>query len=71
MNCLCIFVIALGVIYGSIGSMAHLGPHERGHFDTVKCCKVEKSTDQTEFIEQMMKIVDECKQELGTKFAEV
>lgn len=43
--------------------MEHRGP--KGHFDLTKCCNVEKTAAQTEFIEKMTKLAEECKQELG------
>lgn len=62
----CILVIAFVMIHNSYGSMEHHGP--KGHFDLTKCCNVEKTIGQTEFMEKMIQMAEECKQELGISF---
>ncbi|XP_055298694.1 uncharacterized protein LOC129566632 [Sitodiplosis mosellana] len=51
---LCVLLIALASAHGP-----------KDHFDYTKCCKIEKSADTTQYIESMMKLADECRQELG------
>lgn len=59
----CILVIAFVMIYISYGSTEH--PDPKGYFDLTRCCEVEKTAAQTEYIEKMIKLAEECKQELG------
>lgn len=51
---LCILLIAL--------ASAH---EPKDHFDYTKCCKLDKSPATAQYVENMMKLADECKPELG------
>lgn len=60
MNILCIFFITISIIIGVIG---HRNP--KSHLMVTKCCKTENSTQHTEFVGKMIKLAEECRQELG------
>lgn len=56
----CILLTVLLMVHNSFGSM-----DLQGYFDLTKCCEVEKTAIQTEYIEKMVKLAEECKEELG------
>lgn len=58
---LCILLI--GLVYANVPDRP--GPR---YFDYTVCCKVEKSPAVTQFIENMMKLADQCEQERGNFF---
>lgn len=40
--------------------------HEpKDHFDYTKCCKIDKSPATNQYVDEMVKLADECKPELG------
>lgn len=56
---LCILLIALV----SADHPGRRGPEK--HFDYINCCKVESSPAAAKFIETMVNLAEECKQEIG------